>query len=191
MNKSEFDTIYHAVANNPWEGHAHETYGWWAQQNYDELWWILDKVSKISPKKMVEIGSAHGGTLHFWDNMMGPGGLTVSVDMWAFHGVTLDFTSSKSEVVFVKADSHQTRTLGQVTALVQGSIDFLFIDGDHTYEGVKKDYEMYSPLVRKGGIIAFHDITYDTDIQVRRLFLEIEGTKDAIEITHGIGVVYK
>jgi predicted O-methyltransferase YrrM len=37
-------------------------------------------------------------------------------------------------------------------------IDFLFIDGDHTYEGVKRDFELYSPLVKKGGIIAFHDI---------------------------------
>jgi hypothetical protein len=30
-------------------------------------------------------------------------------------------------------------------------VDFLFIDGDHTYEGVKKDFEMYSPLVRREG----------------------------------------
>lgn len=37
-------------------------------------------------------------------------------------------------------------------------LDFLFIDGDHTYECVKKGFEMYSPLVRKGGLIAFHDI---------------------------------
>ena len=36
-------------------------------------------------------------------------------------------------------------------------IDFLFIDGDHSYEGVKKDFEMYSPFVRKGGLIVFHD----------------------------------
>jgi hypothetical protein len=36
--------------------------------------------------------------------------------------------------------------------------DFLFIDGDHTYEGVEGDFEMYSPLVRRGGTIAFHDI---------------------------------
>jgi hypothetical protein len=37
-------------------------------------------------------------------------------------------------------------------------VDFLFIDADHSYEGIKKDFEMYSLLVRKGGIIAFHDI---------------------------------
>jgi hypothetical protein len=33
----------------------------------------------------------------------------------------------------------------------------LFIDGDHRYEGVRRDFEMYSPLVGAGGLIAFHD----------------------------------
>ena len=37
-------------------------------------------------------------------------------------------------------------------------MDFLFIDGDHSYDGVKKDFEMYSPLLAPGGMIAFHDI---------------------------------
>jgi len=40
---------------------------------------------------------------------------------------------------------------------VKGIYDLLFIDGDHSYEGVKQDWVMYSPLVRKGGIVAFHD----------------------------------
>jgi MMP 1-O-methyltransferase len=37
-------------------------------------------------------------------------------------------------------------------------IDLLFIDGDHSYEGVVKDYLDWAPLVKKGGIIAFHDV---------------------------------
>ena len=36
-------------------------------------------------------------------------------------------------------------------------IDFLHIDGDHTYEGVKLDWELYSPKVRPGGYITVHD----------------------------------
>jgi len=36
--------------------------------------------------------------------------------------------------------------------------DILFIDGDHSYEGVKKDYINYSPLVKKGGLIILHDV---------------------------------
>ena len=48
--------------------------------------------------------------------------------------------------------------MNQIRALADTHIDFLFIDGDHTYEGVKSDFEMYSPLVRSGGLIALHDI---------------------------------
>jgi hypothetical protein len=36
-------------------------------------------------------------------------------------------------------------------------IDFLFIDGDHSYEGVKKDFELYSTLLSDKGIIVIHD----------------------------------
>jgi predicted O-methyltransferase YrrM len=36
-------------------------------------------------------------------------------------------------------------------------IDVLFIDGDHSYEGVKKDFELYSTLMSEKGIIIIHD----------------------------------
>lgn len=38
-----------------------------------------------------------------------------------------------------------------------GSIDFLFIDGDHRYPSVKKDLQMWFPKIKEGGIIAGHD----------------------------------
>jgi hypothetical protein len=36
-------------------------------------------------------------------------------------------------------------------------IDFLFIDGDHTYEGVKQDFELYSKILSDKGVIIIHD----------------------------------
>ena len=36
-------------------------------------------------------------------------------------------------------------------------IDYLHIDADHTYEGVKKDFELYSTLINENGIISIHD----------------------------------
>jgi hypothetical protein len=36
-------------------------------------------------------------------------------------------------------------------------IDFLFIDGDHTYEGVKKDFDLYSTILSDNGVIIIHD----------------------------------
>lgn len=38
-----------------------------------------------------------------------------------------------------------------------GSIDFLFIDGDHSIEGCKADFEMFAPKIKPGGYLAFHD----------------------------------
>ena len=40
-------------------------------------------------------------------------------------------------------------------------IDLLFIDGDHTYEGVKKDWELFSPHVTKFGVVLFHDTIWE------------------------------
>ena len=55
--------------------------------------------------------------------------------------------------------------LGDANKIVKGvedeSIDTLFIDGDHTYEGVKKDIEAWMPKVKKGGTIIFHDYRRD------------------------------
>ena len=41
---------------------------------------------------------------------------------------------------------------------LEGGIDLLFIDGDHQYASVLTDWLLYSPLVRPGGLVAFHDI---------------------------------
>lgn len=40
---------------------------------------------------------------------------------------------------------------------VPDNLDFIYIDGNHDYEFVKKDIELYYPKVRKGGVVAGHD----------------------------------
>lgn len=45
----------------------------------------------------------------------------------------------------------------QVFAAGQAPYDLLFVDADHSFDGVKLDHETYGPLVRPGGVIAFHD----------------------------------
>jgi predicted O-methyltransferase YrrM len=42
-------------------------------------------------------------------------------------------------------------------------IDLLFIDGDHTEEGVRRDWDLFAPHVRPGGHVAFHDARADAD----------------------------
>ncbi|MGN6214153.1 class I SAM-dependent methyltransferase [Parafilimonas sp.] len=44
-----------------------------------------------------------------------------------------------------------------VDRLINEALDFIFIDGDHSYEGVTKDFELYNEKLSENGIIVFHD----------------------------------
>ena len=112
------------------------------------------------------------------------------------------FPSKGQKLSLVKADSHSPTTRSRVDALLAGKkVDLLFIDGDHSYEGVKKDFEMYSPLVADGGMIAFHDIAVHTkfaNCEVDRFWNEIKPTFRHREIIAdpkqgwaGIGILWK
>ena len=78
-------------------------------------------------------------------------------------------------------------------------IDVLFIDGDHTYAGVKADFDLWSPLVRPGGLVIFHDILPHKHVagcEVDRLWGELKTRFPAIEFVEnpeqgwaGIGVI--
>jgi hypothetical protein len=52
-------------------------------------------------------------------------------------------------------------------------IDFLFIDGDHSYEGVKNDFELYSQIMSDKGIIIIHD----TDLEYEQSLIVSEDAK--------------
>src|SRR5437016_2967510 len=72
------------------------------------------------------------------------------------------FAAAGQRVVGISADSQDTRTVNRVRRLLAGrELDLLFIDGDHTYAGVSRDFAMYSGLVARGGLIVFHDIVED------------------------------
>lgn len=64
-------------------------------------------------------------------------------------------TSSFSKLV-VPVRGFSTDVVEQVRKIVP-SLDLLFIDGDHSYEGVKADWEAYKDFLRPGSIVVFHD----------------------------------
>jgi len=78
-------------------------------------------------------------------------------------------------------------------------IDFLFIDGDHSYDGVKLDFDIYCSLLNPEGIVSFHDIVVHSRksaCTVHRFWQEIKGKFEHEEIVEdwdgefaGIGLV--
>lgn len=70
-----------------------------------------------------------------------------------------------------------------------GMIDVLHIDADHRYESVKRDFTLWSPLVRSGGVVLFHDITSHSNT-VGKFFNELDGDKKTTSASAGLGAYY-
>lgn len=66
-------------------------------------------------------------------------------------------TQWEKYIVELEGSSHDPEFKSEVKNTV-GKVDILFIDGDHSYEGVKDDFYSYAPLVKSNGYIILHDI---------------------------------
>ncbi len=135
-----------------------------------ELESLVDKVYRPQPPRVVaEIGTCGGGSLFVFTRLATYDALVISIDLpgGPFGGgypqwrVPLfeSFTRAGQKLHLIRADSHAAPTRHHVEGILAGrKIDFLFIDGDHTIEGVSRDFDIYSPFVRSGGAVAFHDV---------------------------------
>jgi len=166
------------------------------RQNIFEIEALFRAVLELSPKRVLEIGTARGGTLYLWSQAASADATIVSLDLpgGAFGGAYptcripfyQSFARPSQHLHLLRTDSHAPATVHQVQSMFSlEPIDFAFIDGDHTYEGVKSDFQLYGPLVRAGGIIALHDICprpESSDIQVDRFWNEIKTNCQTQEI---------
>jgi len=180
-------------------------------QHQDELTqllsWMADRQQPLDV--IVEIGSHRGGTLELWARLATK--RVVSIDLPNGVGGGLpddrmaerdaDFQRRFPHVRGIRGDSHDITTLIQLDSLLNFNyIDLLFIDGDHTYEGVKADYEMYRSRVCQGGIIAFHDVTCSPEraarehLGVNRFFATLPEPKHVFSVGWewgGIGAIIR
>lgn len=77
------------------------------------------------------------------------------------------FNKHNNMFEYIQGSSHELSTLEKLKSRIS-EIDILFIDGDHTTEGVKKDFEMYHQMVKSGGYIVFddyHDNIHSPDVK--------------------------
>ena len=142
-----------------------------ATQKITELSPFISFIRKRKLQTIVEIGTAKGGTLYVWCSIAQPDALIISIDMpggpfgggYTFNDMKKfrTYKRIKQSLFFLRADSHKQTTKKRLMNILNGKkIDFLFIDGDHSYRGVKRDFHLYASLVKRNGLIAFHDILF-------------------------------
>ena len=175
-----------------------------ASQRVAEFASLIQLLSERELNVVFEIGTEQGGTYWTWCRLATRTAHLVSIDFagneeWSAR--VRSYPGPTQSQTVIRADSHDPETVRSVDGL-RASVDLLFIDGDHSYEGVRADFENYAQLAKPGGLIAFHDIVSNKHphSQVDRLWEQlrdlyetreiIDGANDEQSGRYGIGVLF-
>lgn len=168
----------------------------WAWQIKEEFVELLQRLAAKAPKVVVEVGVHKGGTSAAWLSI---GATVFAIDIKKQPNISLLEALCGHRFTFHTGTSTTFMEAVQSGQIETGRVDMVFIDGDHSYEAAKLDYETLRPLVAPGGIIVFHDIA-DTALhakqgcEVARLWKEIKTEQDfeilSGDVWGGIGVKF-
>ncbi len=104
---------------------------------------------KVCDGAVLEIGRKHGGSTVLIAAALNRGHL-YSVDI-VMHECVYKYTDPfKDKITFITIDSKKM--------VWKDSLDMVFIDGDHSYNGVKRDIDTFANHVVSGGFLVFHDV---------------------------------
>lgn len=141
---------------------------------------------ELKPERSVELGTYQGWTAALLSLVTTRH--TISIDI-EDHG-TAESHQHAYELTNLIGNAAEKTIMPIVETVLGGPIDLLFIDDGHYYETICKEMEIWKPLVRPGGWIAFHDINplanigphgiQPESIQVPRFWRELDGNKQEI-----------
>jgi len=135
--------------------------------------------TKVPPAKLsLTIGVASGGQTKFLHDYF-PAEKMIVVDI-GMHENFPEWARIKKSVnsniiLEIIADSHAESTRQQLLPYA-GQVDFAFVDGDHSYRGLRQDIMLTKELLRPYGLMALHDTTALPDC--RRVYEEMIHSRD-------------
>jgi predicted O-methyltransferase YrrM len=134
-----------------------------ASLRFDEAALLYRLVRDAGPATIAEIGRFKGGSTLLMAAAMRTGSTLWSYDLHVparpdLVGADLDAELAAAlQRLGVDGSVHLVVGDSLTVDIPPGPIDVLFIDGDHSYEGAKADFERWGPHVREGGRLLFHD----------------------------------
>jgi len=174
--------------------------GWFTTlQVESEIVRFLELIHERKMQTAMEIGTAAGGTLYLLTRAMDRHATILTLDL---EGDPLKaeclrgFARLQQRVGVMQGNSNDPATAQRVRAELAGRpLDLLLIDGDHSSYGVRKDFELYRPLVAPGGIVAFHDVCLAGGVrefwqEVKREYGHDEFIGDSGQHECGLGLLH-
>ncbi|MFM9330051.1 class I SAM-dependent methyltransferase [Paenibacillus mesotrionivorans] len=176
------------LSQSAWRGHRKFAY---------------DLVRNLQPQTIVELGTHYGASFFSMCQAVKDGKLDskcYAVDTWTGDQHTGAYTNSAykavkkvTESAFPEAAVMLQMTFDQaLNEFADESINLLHIDGFHTYEAVKHDYETWLPKLAPNGVVLFHDIEARyVGFGVYRYWDELIVQHPAVkfEHSHGLGIL--
>ncbi len=166
----------------------------------DHMPFAYDLVAAMRPKILVELGTHNGLSFYtFCQSMVehDVDGVCYAVDCWEGD----DHTGAYGEDTFEQVNEHTREHYRGVAYLLRmyfeeaarqfdaDSVDILHIDGLHTYEAVRDDFETWYPKVRPGGLVLFHDVEARIkDFGAWKYWSELETRYNTFKFNHGFGL---
>jgi predicted O-methyltransferase YrrM len=140
----------------------------------------------VNRHRIAEIGVWHAVTTQRLRQAMAPDGIVFAVDPYPRGRLgfsTQRYIALRSMHRIEKGDIRWIRTTGVEAARIlcaenQAPVDFVFIDGDHSYEGLSGDWEAWSGLVAPCGIVALHDSRSTADRNI--------DSAGSVQFTHAV-----
>lgn len=138
-------------------------------------------------KNVLDVGTCLGGTAYIFSQLAT--GKVITIDLSRNNdGREPMYRKMKTKVPIIEVTGNSTDPVVMQAVrniLDSEPVDLLFIDGDHSYNGCKADFINYSPMVRNGGWIGFHDIIHIADVpetcRVDKVWEEIKGQNPFFE----------
>lgn len=162
------------------------------QQVKEELREFLLVILNNKVKKFLQIGLGHFGSTQFCLSLICDEVVTVEYDIKNISNYSdRELFYNQNIETFVYGDSTDSNVINKVSSF--GLFDAVLIDGNHSYEYVKKDLQNYSKFIKEGGIISFHDVLLEGErYGTPKVLKEIPENIELKFITHSkeVGIAY-
>jgi len=123
-------------------------------------------LNNLNAKNILEIGFNKGGTFYVWCNIFSKKCKKMAIDINIPRDICNNMKNMYKNISFIVGSSMDKNIIKNIkNKLNKNKLDFLFIDGNHSYKFIEGDFRNYINFVRKNGIIVLHDIKSEPSVR--------------------------